>query len=232
MKRLILLTTVVAMIAGRVFAMAAEEPPAPEPGATQGERFELILEPGPYYSKTVNYVVYRYTVWPQVAAWVETLDGEYLGTIYVTDVAVSQEFDAAPEEGRPEALPVWTHLTAPGGIDELDAVTSPTTVESTVTYGNSLAAELDPGAYVVMLETNRSYDWNDTYTRRNAGVNGQPSLVYRAEIRVGDADMTATFEPVGTGSVDGSDGRVRGDLSDIDTALKLFSDLRIRYHAR
>ena len=234
MKKRLGTTTLAALIllcgTTALYAAAAPEPEAALPGVSTGERFELLLQPGEHYSKRVNYIVYRYTVWPQVAVWLETPDGTYIETLYVTRVVVDQDFNAAPEEGRPEALPVWSHLVAEKR--PVDAVTSPTTVDNDVSFGNAIAAELPDGDYVVRLETNRSYDWNDTYTKKNAGVNGQPSLVYSAPITVGGDDMIVDFVPVGTGSVDGSDGRIRTDLSGMDTAFALFSSMRVAYRSR
>ncbi len=211
-------------------AMAAQEPQGVLPGARTGERFEILLEPGEYYSKDVNYLVYRYTVWPQVAVWIETPEGDYIDTLYVTRVVVDQDFNAAPDEGRPEALPVWSHLTASDSA--VDAVTSATTVDSDVYYGNNIAADLPDGKYVIKLETNRSYDWNSTYTKKNSGVNGQPSLLYYAEVEVGGEDVTVDLIPYAVGSVDGSDGNINTDLSGIDTAYELFNSLKIAYRSR
>ncbi|HAE20755.1 MAG TPA: DUF2271 domain-containing protein, partial [Spirochaetaceae bacterium] len=139
--------------------------------------------------------------------------------------AVSGNYTAAPKKGRPEALPVWS-ATKKGSAD---AVSSPTTVGSAVSYGNGLAARLPAGEYVVKLETNRSYDWNAAYTKKNAGVNGQPSLIYEARLLVGAGSTEASFKPIGTGSVDGSDGLMRPSLDGIDTALSLFRAMTVAY---
>ena len=168
---------------------------------------------------------FSYTVWPQVAAWLETEDGRFIDTLYVTELAVTGRYRAAPKTGRPETLPVWNARRSGAA----DAVSSPTTVGADLVYGNGVAAGLPPGRYVVMLEVNRSYDWNHTYTKKNAGVNGQPSIVYRAELELGAGPSEAVFVPVGTGSVDGSNGDIRPGLSGIDTALELFSSLKVRY---
>ena len=80
-----------------------------------------------------------------------------------------------------------------------------------------------------MLETNRSYDWNGRYAKENAGVSGQPSVIYRAELTIGGDRTEARFVAVGTGSVDGSDGTVRTGLDGLDTALELFSSMKVSY---
>jgi len=231
MKRIQLSTIVVAiMTAGFLVACAGEPEALPEPknGALTGPRISLSLEPGPYYAKDMQFLWVKYTVWPQVAVWLEKPDGTYVGTVYVTEVVVTGKYAAAPENGRPEALPVWSHLPA----ERVDAVSSPTTVGATVKYGNDLAARLPAGEYVVKLETNRSYDWNATFTEKTSGVNGQPSVVYAARLVMAGERAEATFMPVGTGSVDGSDGNIRPGLHGIDTALELFSELKVSYEVQ
>jgi hypothetical protein len=206
-------------------AGSPEQATGPKPGAQSGPRFELSLQPGPEYAKDMKVFLFKYTVWPQVAVWLERPDGSFVDTLYVTELAVTRDYRAAPKEGRPEALPVWSALKQAG----VDGVSSPTTVGSTVTYGNDLAARLPAGTYIVKLETNRSYDWNSTYTKENAGVNGQPSLIYEAELTIGGEAQEASFVPIGTGSVDGKDGDIKFGLEGIDTALQLFASMKVAY---
>jgi hypothetical protein len=222
---------VAALIAFSLLAGCAggpEQATGPKPGAQSGTRFELSLQPGPEYAKDMKVFLFKYTVWPQVAVWIEKPDGSFVDTLYVTELAVTRDYRAAPKEGRPEALPVWSALKR-AGVDGVDGVSSPTTVGSTVEYGNDLAARLPAGTYLVKLETNRSYDWNSTYTKDNAGVNGQPSLIYAAELTIGGTADEASFMPIGTGSVDGSDGDIRPGLDGIDTALQLFAAMKVAY---
>lgn len=216
---------VLAALGSAACAGEPEARPAPKTGVSSGPRIELRLEPGPHYAKDMKVFLFSYTVWPQVAAWLETPDGRFVDTLYVTELAVTGKYRAAPKAGRPESLPVWTARKSGAA----EAVSSPTTVGAPVSYASGLAASLPPGRYVVMLETNRSYDWNETYTKKNAGVNGQPSLVYRAELELGAGPAEARFTPIGVGSVDGSDGELRPELAGIDTALELFSSMTVRY---
>ncbi len=228
MKRIPFNTMTVFIVTISLFAACAGEPepqPVPRPGTQSGPRFVIELEPGPHYSKDMKVMWYRYTVWPQLAVWLETPDGTFIDTIYVTELAVTRKFRAAPKDGRPEALPVWSHLPSEG----VDAVSSPTTVGATVKYGNDLAARLPAGDYIVKLETNRSYDWNASFTKKNAGVNGQPSVVYKTKLTIGAGADEAVFMPYGTGSVDGSSGDVQENLDGIDTALELFGSMKVAY---
>lgn len=202
----------IATIAAAQFMACANVPAADQSaGAVSGPRFELNLEPGADSAK------------PQVAAWVEDDEGRYLGTIYVTGKGARGAWTMAPAAGRPEALPVWKAASGGGS----DAVSSATAKGATA-YGSSLAAGLRPGSYVIMLEVNRSFDYNDAYPE-SLGVNGQPSVVYEARLTVGGERAEATFAPVGTGSVDGADGYVRPGLDGIGTALRLFSSMTVSY---
>ncbi len=194
-------------------------------GTDTGKRFVLELNPGEYYRTTTTQMFFfKFPVYPQVAVWVETEKGTYLETIYVTAKAEKNSWLSAPKEGRPEALPVWNHLAK----EKTDAVSSATSPNVTLAQ-SKLGTRLQPGKYLIKLETNRSYDYNETFTVANAGVAGQPSLVYQAALMIGNGPVSAEFIPLGRGSSDGSDGLVTQDLTGINTALKLFSRMTVSY---
>lgn len=189
-----------------------------------GPRFVVELSPGEYYQTSTKWFLFSIPVYPQVAVWAERHDGTFAGTIFVTEKGANEKWVSAPKEGRPEALPVWSNLRQ-GAPDAVSAATS----KGETRYGSQLAADLPPGEYLIKLETNRSYDYNDTFTRQNAGVAGQPSLIYTARLSVGNGPDQSRFEPIGTGSPDGSSGLISEGLSGIDTALKLFSSMTVSY---
>jgi hypothetical protein len=184
----------------------------------------LELRPGETYRTTTRWFLFDLPIYPQVAAWVESTDGRYLATIFVTAKAERNGWISAPPAGRPEALPIWNHVKQ-GKADAVSAATS----SGATLRGSDLAARLPDGKYVIKLEVNRSYDYNDTWTRENSGVTGQPSLVYRAELVIGGGRKEATFEPIGTGSVTGADGSMREGLAGVDSALRLFSRMTVFY---
>ena len=78
-------------------------------------------------------------------------------------------------------------------------------------------AEIDDEIYVIKAEFNTSFDYNDFYTKKNSGVNGQPSVVYEAKIPSG-AGGEIVLSLTGTGSEDGSDGKIYTDVSKLTTA--------------
>jgi len=158
-------------------------------------------------------------------------DGDFVDTIMVTDRTAKQEWRSAPEEGRPESLPVWTHASAQSGAD-LDAATS-ATPEDTIDTDRRLSS-LVPGArYRVLAEVNHSYDYNDRWQKkaekgseRFSGVNGQPSIVYEG-ILVNKAGEQVVLVPVGQGSVDGSTGAITKNLEGLTTALSIVETIRV-----
>lgn len=185
--------------------------------AGQRPRFALHLQAGPEYHK------------PQIAVWIETLEGTFVRTVYVTAKAARGSWLLAPKEGRPEALPVWSHARGAGAGDDVEAVAGATPSGSSE-LGSLGAENLREGRYAVYVEVNRSFDYNDSFPKAR-GVGGQPSIVYKAVISVGPNADEAVLEPVGTGSPDGADGEIREGLQGITTASRMFSSLKVRYEA-
>lgn len=161
---------------------------------------------------------------PQVAIWLEDTSGNYIRTLYVTERAGHKSWIMSPKEGRPESLPVWYHASqfdpskkaAPDL--ELDAVTG-----ATPKGGVVFDATLDDRAYVIRAEFNTSFDYNAFYTKKNSGVNGQPSVIYEAVIPAGfnksSDEIRLAFS--GTGSPDGSDGLLHKDTAGLTSALTI-----------
>ena len=193
--------------------------------------FTLRVTPGSQYNvpKTILLFI-KFPVYPQIACWLETPESEYVDTIYVTESGAKNNFAFAPRNGRPEALPIWYHRKAqwPATTDAVSGATSTTAAE----HKTRLSTPLKLGRYVAFLEVNRAYDYNKNYTHANSGVNGQPSLIYRAEIVVGKGPSKATFAPIGVGSVDGSDGNIRLGLGGITTALNIIENAEIEYNEK
>lgn len=163
----------------------------------------------------------------QFAVWLEDSEGNYLKTLYVTKKASKKSWIFSPAKGRPESLPVWYHSSKHECAKNvkskkepsLDAVTSATPKGGVIF--NSLLEENK--SYIIKAEFNTSFDYNDFYTKKSSGVNGQPSVVYQAEI---PADFTEGSEEIrltfaGTGSLDGSDGIIHPDSSKLTTALSI-----------
>jgi hypothetical protein len=211
-------------IAALALTSCAGQRPSAPPSELRGGRFTLRLVPGPAYKGSAGWFIFQVPTYPQVACWLETAQGGYVDTIYATAKGAKGKWTAAPSGGRPEALPVWYKLREGKGIGT-DAVSGPTPSGATL-RDSPLASAIERGIYVVKLEVNRSFDYNEAYTRANSGVDGQPSLVYECRIAVGEGDSKAAFRPVGVGNLDGS---VRRNLDGLDSALTILGLAEISY---
>ncbi|WP_320128930.1 DUF2271 domain-containing protein [uncultured Sphaerochaeta sp.] len=223
-KSLVLVVLIICVVLVGGYCKGTEDPEVSMTNASDGTRFVLELTPGKSYEAKQGWFIFAYTVYPQVAVWLENPNGDYLETIYVTAKGEKENWRSAPKNGRPEALPVWNHVKD----QKAEAVSAATSKGETLSDSN-LSQKLPNGTYVVKLETNRSYDWNEAYPESKVGVVGQPSVVYKAVITIGDVPFESVFKPYGTGSIDGSNGNVKEGLDGLDTALTLFSSLKISY---
>lgn len=180
-----------------------------------------------------------YTSIPQVAVWIETMDGQYIDTLYVTGKSANSNFGSEDGElvRRPEALPYWSFSR---GIQEEDGYFAPSInnadldgVTGATPLNDSLIALTAPkmGSYRLMLEVNRSYDFNEYYSKdrfpedatySGSGSSGQPSLIYSVDI---DSNSSGKYlmELIGHGHHSGQDGKLYTDMSGITTAKELLS---------
>lgn len=139
------------------------------------EKISVAVNPGEAYSKRA----------PQIAVWVEDSDGTYVGTLFVTKKASRNKWIGSPKDGRPESLPDWYKSKGQNPAvkiskDDLDATTSATPKKGIVI---SKDLELEKGkTYVFKCQANQSFDYNEYYTKKNSGVDGQPAVLYAGEM--------------------------------------------------
>ena len=139
------------------------------------EKISVAVNPGEAYSKRA----------PQIAVWVEDSDGTYVDTLFVTKKASGNKWIGSPKDGRPESLPDWYKSKGQNPAvkiskDDLDATTSATPKKGIVI---SKDLELEKGkTYVFKCQANQSFDYNEYYTKKNSGVDGQPAVLYSGSI--------------------------------------------------
>ncbi len=163
---------------------------------------------------------------PQIAAWVENSEGAYVATLLVSERAGKKNWYGAPDDGRPESLPVWLHAAqaSAGRTSAIDAATS-ATPSGAEAFHTRIVGLTAGKPYRVRLEINHSFDFNETWTKKakkgNAfycGVNGQPSLVYEACFVAGTpGNFVLNF--IGQGSIDGFSGAVTEGQEGLSSAL-------------
>ena len=198
----------------------------------------VFIKAGPEYESAPQplFLTLTYSSVPQIAIWMETLDGKYIDTLYITgkgsDSSYRSKDPAIDVVRRPEALPYWNHkrgIQASDGLfapvpqqGDLDAIASAT---PRADYQVKVSAPR-MGRYRLMLEVNRSYDFNEFYhaTRfpddpiySGSGSSGQPSLIYAAEI---DSQTSGQYllSVIGRGHHSGADGNLYTELHNISSA--------------
>ena len=237
------LLALIAWTAAAAFAGGTNETTLRTGSSDGGVTLEVAVEAGEHYRHEMR-IMPLVTVKnpPQMAVWVETQDGEFLETLFVTSRTGRQDWRRAPGDSTPanrieraEALPVWAHargdasLRLPTREDPApDAVTAATPGEG-FRLRSSVAVE--ERSVVVCFEVNASTDFNAAFPRDaepgNPGYSGgewgsgQPSLVYRGLVTMDAGRAPVTLELVGHGSPDGSDGAIHEELHGITTAATI-----------
>lgn len=170
---------------------------------------------------------------PQLAVWLEDQNGRYIKTLYVTKKASALSWLFGPKKGRPESLPLWYHASKHdskksaaqnGSQKEIDAVTS-----ATPKGGLVINQKIGDEPCVIKVEVNASFDYNSTWTKKNSGVNGQPSLVYQALLPAGQKEEVA-LELLGSGSVNGSNGDIYKNVGGIDSAKTIVRIINVTFN--
>ncbi len=187
------------------------------------ENIELIIMPGKHWTGTMWAFLIPIQKTPQLAAWVETTDGQYVETLFVTGKAAKKTWLGSPQGGRPDSLPVWYAVSTSSSVDAESSATPAGKEAFASGTGN-----LESGrAYVVKLEVNHSFDYNDAWPKKAgagdanySGVNGQPSVIYEGKIVAGQSGKVV-LEFLGQGSVNGSIGRIVPGSEGLTTALSI-----------
>ena len=181
---------------------------------------------------------------PQMAIWLEDMQGNYLSTVYVTHRIATQSWQASGGNRRKEALPHWCYSR---GVKYDDGLYLPTKKEpladgiSGATPRGSFDIKLSPTAelkrFVVKIEVNHSTDFNesfpksaekgaDNYSGGEEG-SGQPAVVYATQIDLSSGEQSFEAIPVGHSSPDGNSGSINTDLSGLTTALHIVKRIMI-----
>lgn len=205
----------------------------------EGETYSFI-KPGGGFRETL--------ITPQIAIWLESEDGVFYETIFITErsgLSNWRKYPFAKDVRRPAALPVWSHMR---GVAQDDGVYMPTienpvadaVTGATPASGFRLNYNLPAGGdnYRIYVEVNNSWDYNDYYTEELLEVpenshseksfSGQPSLVYSATISESNSG-TITLELQGHGDPLGVSGSIYSDISKLDTALEIIESVIIQF---
>jgi hypothetical protein len=249
MNRIICLSVFTLLLFG-VAACAADGGVIVTKSDASGRDITLAFEKGEHYTHPlkINRIITVNTT-PQIAVWIEDLDGRFLETLYVTRRAGTQSWRTSPDLPakkirRPESLPCWSHRRAIVYPDGLFMPTRENPVVDAVTAASpkgdfhlETKAPGDMTEFVILAEVNSSADFNGVFpidaVPGSPGYSGgpwgsgQPSMVYAATVDLSSPAASWELIPVGHGSPDGTDGAVDPDLSGLTTATDIIKRITV-----
>ena len=181
---------------------------------------------------------------PQIAIWIEDVNGNYLTTVYATYKIATQGWQAADGNRRKEALPHWCHSR---GVVYADGLYLPTKDEPLVdgitgatprsSFDVKMKTVKDLRQFVVKVEVNHSTDFNDSYPKnaKEGDANysggkegsGQPAVINRADVDLDSGKNSFEATLVGHSSPDGSDGEIYTDMTGLTSALEIVGRIKI-----
>ncbi len=180
----------------------------------------------------------------QLAIWLTDERGAFVDTVYVTRKVAKKglgnrrgALDDKWGGARLSVLPVWAHsrgvdygsgnLYPPKDNPLPDAITSATPKTGEFVWMWKPEKTLEPGRYFYYIEVNKSFDKNEHHDY--SWYRGQPSVVWRGNLLVGDQHSKSEAKIIGHGHVAGSDGKINPDLSTLTTSLKLIKKVEAIY---
>lgn len=181
---------------------------------------------------------------PQIAIWLEDIQGNYLSTVYVTHKIATQSWLASGGNRRKEALPHWCHSR---GVKYNDGLYLPTKKEpltdgiSGATPHGSFDVKLSPTnlqrQFIIKIEVNHSTDFNEAFPKsaKKGEANysggkegsGQPAVVYAVTIDLTAGEKSVEANLIGHSSPDGNSGSIEEDLSGFTTALHIIKRIKV-----
>lgn len=182
---------------------------------------------------------------PQIAVWVEDLQGNYLSTVYVTHKIATQSWSMSGGNRRKEALPHWCYSR---GVKYEDGLYLPTKKHpftdgiSGATPQEGFEVKLCPATalqrFIVKVEINHSTDFNACYpdSAKEGEANysggkkgsGQPAVVYAALIDRASGQDAFEATLIGHSSPDGNSGAIYEDVTGLTTALHIVKQITIQ----
>ncbi len=214
-------------------------------GGASAPRLVIRVKAGPQYYRKTWYRSWQLDVLPQMAIWLADEDGKHVETIYVTYRSATANWIGGRHLRRPAALPIWSHARGVKYADGLhmptrenplpDALTGPTPQES-FTREWTVPPALPPGRYLIRVEVNSAFDYNERYREglpesdpgRSEDESAQPSVLWEGKLELGRGPATIPLRRVGHGDPTGRSGRIWPDLSGLTSALKIVEAIEVQ----
>ncbi|MFP4467347.1 MAG: hypothetical protein ACLFN2_00085 [Bacteroidales bacterium] len=189
---------------------------------------------------------------PLMAVWIEDSNGNYIQTLFVAESIGRGVFrhgdssDGRWKPGpirRPAALPYWSHQRGIRAEDGYylpthdnpvpDAITGPTPKGNFILHSRASAGS--SREFIVLLELNQSWDWNEYWTNNKFPgdehymSSSQPALVYMVSVDLDNGISEYELLPAGHSHWSGQNGNLYEDLETITTALDIAETIMVRF---
>ena len=198
-----------------------------------GKKVALSVEKGAEWNHVMMGVI---NTTPQIAVWIEDLDGNMVETLYVTGKYAKGIWFGAVT--RVSSVPYWGFKMAGSGAKSPYAPTKYTPMPDTVTSASpegsfvlKSVATKPLESFAVLAEFNNSLDFNDTYKdglpkdspyySGSGGDGGQPAAVYKAIVYPIDGTNWVPLVMVGHSSPSGADGGLYTNMEGVTTGVKM-----------
>lgn len=189
---------------------------------------------------------------PVIALWLETADGKYIQTLYISQSVATGYFQHGDDKSgrwergprrRPATVPYWSHKRNVKETDGLyvpttataipDAYTGPTPLNNFILKTKSDSLLKNPVR--IVLEVNQAFDFNRTWTTtlfpgdEYYATSGQPSLIYATDaIDLNSPAEKYEMKLIGHGHYSGATGELFTDVSGFTTALGIVKEVVVR----
>lgn len=176
----------------------------------------------------------------QVAVWLTDSQGRFIDTVHVSrktgQMGLGNRGGGLDDRlggSRLSLLPVWAHQRGinygggnfypPAEKPLPDAVSSATAPAGRFNLNWKVPDDLPAAEYVYYVEVNKSFDDNEHHDY--SWYRGQPSVVWRGTLTVGQGASQSQAQIIGHGHPAGADGSINRDLSTLTTALQLIESV-------
>jgi hypothetical protein len=180
----------------------------------------------------------------QIAIWLTNEKGTRVDTVYVTRKIAQKglgnrggSLDDKWGGSRLSTLPVWAYSRGidygsgnfypPEGKPLSDAISSATPKAGEFIWNWNPKDVLKHGRYFYYVEVNKSFDQNDHHNY--SWYRGQPSVVWRGSLLVGNEVNESEAQIIGHGHVAGENGQINPDLTTLTTSLSLIEKVTASY---
>jgi hypothetical protein len=204
-----------------------------------GRSIEIVFKKGESWSEKIKFGVASFTITPQIAVWIEDKDGKYIDTLYVTRSFGKQRWGLYGDENktfRTSSLPYWMNKRLQAGLKSptkksplADSETG-ATPKADFTIESKIKKEVSE--FRILAEVNKSFDVNKNFHVDEKGytdgvINGQPSVVYQADIDLIKPGSDYSMKLIGRGGENGEDGRLYNDLEKLTTAKNILKSITV-----